>query len=112
MGYWDMSDKAWFIIIGVLFAVLGLLFVWLGWQIWRKRRMNLIISYHCDKVSEEDKAAYCTLMGIGVFLMGIGFLLSGIGTLFSQSFCIFIPMTVGLVVGIVLLISACVKYNR
>ena len=73
-----MSDTIWFIIIGILFAALGVLFIWLGWQIWKKRKINLIISYHCDKVSEENKPAYCSLAGIGVFLMGIGFAFSGI----------------------------------
>ncbi|MBR7020336.1 MAG: hypothetical protein IKI15_04715 [Lachnospiraceae bacterium] len=73
-----MSDTIWFIIIGILFAALGVLFIWLGWQIRKKRKINLIISYHCDKVREENKPAYCSLAGIGVFLMGIGFAFSGI----------------------------------
>lgn len=107
-----MGDTIWFIVIGVLFGVLGLLFVWLGWQIWRKQKMNLIISYHCDKVSKENKPAYCSLSGIGVFLMGIGFALSGICTIFSQSMLVFVPMTVGFIVGIALLAAAGIKYNR
>ncbi len=107
-----MSDTIWFIIIGVLFAALGVLFIWLGWQIWKKRKINLIISYHCDKVREENKPAYCSLAGIGVFLTGIGFAFSGICTIFSQSLLVFIPMTVGLTVGIVLPVTAVVKYNR
>ena len=107
-----MSDLVWFIVIGILFGLLGFVFILLGWQIWKKQKMNLIISYHCDKVRENNKRAYCTRSGIGVFLIGIGFLLSGICTAFSQSVLVFVPMTVGLVFGIALLASAGIKYNR
>ena len=107
-----MSDLIWFIIIGILFVLSGVLFIVLGRQIWKKQKMELIISYHCEKVSEENKQAYCMLFGIGVLMIGIGFLLSGICTVWVRSVLAFIPMTVGLVLGIALLISAIVKYNR
>ncbi len=107
-----MSDLAWFIAIGVLFALLGLLFLRLGGQIWKKQKMDLIISYHCDKDREKDKQAYCRRSGIGVFIIGIGFLLSGICTALVQSVLVFVPMTIGLVVGIAMLVSASMKYNR
>ena len=107
-----MTDAIWFILMGVLFVLLGILFIVLGWLIWKKQKMNLIIRYHCDKVREENKEAYCKLAGIGVLLMGLGFLLSGIFTVFFQSALTFIPMAAGLVIGITLLISAVVKYNR
>ncbi len=107
-----MNDYIWFILTGVLFALLGVLFAVLGWLIWKKQKMNLIIRYHCDKVREENKEAYCKLAGIGVLLMGLGFLLSGVFTVFFQSVFTFIPMAAGLVIGIALLISAVVKYNH
>ena len=107
-----MTDAIWFILMGVLFVLLGILFIVLGWLIWKKQKMNLIIRYHCDKVREENKEAYCRLAGIGVLLMGLGFLLSGIFTVFFQSVFTFIPMAAGLVIGIALLISAVVKYNH
>jgi hypothetical protein len=107
-----MTDAIWFILMGVLFVLLGILFIVLGWLIWKKQKMNLIIRYHCDKVREENKEAYCKLAGIGVLLMGLGFLLSGIFTVFFQSVFTFIPMAAGLVIGIALLISAVVKYNH
>ena len=107
-----MSDFAWMILVCVLFLALGCLFAALGWQIWKKRRLDLIIRWHCDKVKEEDKPAYCRRFGLGLLLTGIGFCLSGIGALFSPSARIFIPMTAGLVVGTALLISAVIRYNR
>ena len=107
-----MSDFVWFIIVGVMFVLLSLLFIRLGWQIWKKQKMDLIIRYHCDKVSEENKQAYCALSGIGVFVMGVGFGLSGICTAFLRSASVFIPMTAGLVLGTALLASASIRYNR
>ncbi|MCR4951188.1 MAG: DUF3784 domain-containing protein [Solobacterium sp.] len=107
-----MSDFIWFVVISVLFELLGLVFIGLGWQIWKKQRMDLIISYHCDKVSKENKQAYCTLAGSGLLVMGIGFLLSGVIAVFARSFLTFVPMAIGLVLGIALLISAIVKYNH
>ena len=107
-----MGDLIWFLVISVLFALLGYIFMRLGWQIWKKQRMDLIIRSHCEKVREENKQAYCARFGAGILIMGIGFLISGICTAFMQSAFALIPMTAGLVTGIVLLIGAIAKYNR
>ena len=107
-----MNDLVWFIIICTIFELLGILFIILGLQIWIKQKMNLIISHHCDKVSEADKKAYCTLFGVGILIMGIGFILSGVLSLIIQSLLALVPMTVGIVIGIASVISAVAKYNR
>ena len=107
-----MQDYVWFIVIGVLFALIGILFAVLGWQIWKKQRMDLIIQYHCSKVQEADKRSFCALSGLGILVIGIGFLLSGLCTVFLRSALVFVPMTVGLIAGIILLASAIGKYNR
>lgn len=107
-----MGDTIWFIIIGVILIVLGLIFIWLGYNVWIKQKINLIIVYHMDKVSEDNKPAFCRLSGLGLFVMGCGFIASGIWTIVSGALLSFIPMTVGIVVGIILLISTGVKYNK
>ena len=107
-----MSDFIWFIVIGILFILLCLLFIVLGFLIWKKQKMNLIISNHCEKVSEENKQKYCMIFGIGMIVIGIGFGLSGICTIFLHSILTFIPMTIGLAIGLVMIILAVVKYNR
>ena len=107
-----MGDTIWFIIIGVILIVLGLIFIWLGYNVWIKQNINLIIVYHMDKVSEDNKPAFCRLSGLGLFVMGCGFIASGIWTIVSGALLSFIPMTVGIVVGIILLISTGVKYNK
>ena len=107
-----MNDYIWFVIISILFVLLAILFIVLGCLIWIKQKMNLIISHHCEKVSEENKRAYCRIFGIGMAIIGIGFGLSGICTVLLQSVLAFIPMTIGLVVGILMIILAVVKYNH
>ena len=107
-----MSDLIWFVMTGVLFVLLGTIFIMLGWQIWKKQKMDLIISYHSGRVSEENRQAYCTFAGGGVLMMGIGFLLSGICTALNQSVLIFVPMTAGFVIGLGLLTAAVRKYNH
>ena len=107
-----MNDVVWYIITSALLIILGVVFVWLGLAIWKKQKMELIIRYHCDRVSEENKPAYCTIAGIGVFVTGIGFALSGICIALMQSALVFIPMAAGLTAGIVLLILAGIRYNH
>ncbi len=107
-----MDDIIWFIAIGALFVLLGIVFVRLGLAIWKKQKMELIIRHHCSRVSGENRPAYCTLAGIGVFVIGIGFVLSGICTAFAQSPVVFVPMAAGLAAGIALLALAGIRYNR
>ncbi|MBO4785018.1 MAG: DUF3784 domain-containing protein [Lachnospiraceae bacterium] len=107
-----MSDLTWLIIIGALFMLLGMVFIVLGIMIGIRQKMNLIISYHCDKVSEENKKAYCNSFGLGMFFIGIGFAITGILSVILQSLFALIPMAVGLVLGIAFLLGAIIKYNR
>ena len=107
-----MSDLTWFIIIGVFFMLLGMIFIVLGLMIGIGKKMNLIISYHCDKVSEENKKAYCSIFGLGVFFIGIGFVVTGILSVVLQSLFALIPMAAGLVLGIAFILAAIIKYNR
>ncbi len=101
-----MGDFIWFMIVGILFILLAFIFGRLGWLIWKKQKLALIISHHCDKVSEANKPAYCTLAGVGVFIMGVGFGLSGICMFLTQSALGFIPMAAGLVLGLMIMIGS------
>ena len=107
-----MGDLIWYIIVAALLFVLGIVFIVMGLQIWLKQKMNLIISHHCEKVKEENKQVYCRLFGIGVFVIGIGFLLSAVCIPLVKTVFSFIPLTAGIVLGIVLIVSSIAKYNR
>ncbi len=107
-----MSDLAWVLAVGSLFLLLGAVFAGLGIRIWKKRRVDLIIRHHCDKVKEADLPAYCRLSGIGVLVIGVGMFLSGVLCPFFPSASVFLPMTAGLLLGIGMLAFAGIRYNR
>ncbi len=107
-----MNDQVWFFAVGIVLAVLGIIFIWLGLTIRKKQRIDLIIRYHMDKVREYDKPAYCRLSGLGMSIIGIGFIISGICIVLSGRLTGFVPVAIFLVAGIALLLSAVFKYNR
>jgi len=57
------------ILFGIIVGIVALLFIVLGWQIWIKEKIELIHSYHYERV--EDKKGYTKAMGIMVFLVGV-----------------------------------------
>ena len=107
-----MNDFIWALIVGTMFAILGLVFIWLGIAIWKKQKIELIIRHHMDKVSDKNKQAYCKLCGIGVLIIGIGFVISGICMAFTIELYSWIPMIVGLVTGILLVAISAGRYNH
>lgn len=63
-------------VISVGFFVI--LFLVLGYLVWIKEKITLFHSYHYDKVTEENKKAFCKISGIGLIVIGIGVLVAGI----------------------------------
>ena len=107
-----MSDFIWSLITGIIFVILGIVFIRLGLALWKKQKIELIISYHMDKVSGGNRQAFCKLCGIGMLVSGIGFVVSGIWTVFAAGLYTWIPMIAGLAAGILLLAVSVVRYNR
>ena len=96
--------------IGV--GVLALVFIYLGYLMWKKEKITLLHSYHYDKVAEENKKAFCKLSGIGLIVIGIGVLLAGIICSATSSMWGGIAIAIGFLFGLVMLIYAGIKYNR
>lgn len=107
-----MSDFIWFLITGILLAILGIILIRIGLVIWKKQKTEWIIRHHMDKVRDEHKQAYCRLCGIGILICGIGFAVSGVWMLFTTELCSWIPMAAGLVTGILILFVSVARYNR
>ena len=64
-------------IIGVLITGgVGVIIAVLGWLIWKKEKISLMHDYHIDKVSAENKPAFCRRSGMGLIIIGIGLLIS------------------------------------
>ena len=96
----------------VITGLLGVVFCTVGCLIWRKEKISLLHDYHCDKVTEEDKKAFCALSGWGVLSIGIGLLFTAILIGLTDSAWSFIAFAVGFAAGLALLIHAGKKYNR
>ena len=96
----------------IIVAVIGIVFVTLGYLMWKNEKITLLHSYHYDKVSPSDKKVFCKISGLGVIFIGIGLLMTAIIIGITDSALSFIAFALGFVVGLVLLIYAGVKYNR
>ena len=92
-------------------GVLALVFIYLGYLIWKKEKITLLHSYHYDKVSPSDKQAFCKISGWGIIFIGIGLLITAIIIGITDSVLSFIAFALGFVVGLALLIYAGIKYN-
>ena len=100
-------------IAGVLIlSLIGVIFLIVGWLIWKKENISLLHDYERDKVAEEDKKAFCTLSGIGVFAIGVSLLITGVVLALTDSPFSFLVFAVGFFVGLAMLIFAGAKYNR
>ena len=96
----------------IILGPVGIVFIILGYLIWKKEKISLFHDYHYDKVSAENKKEFCTISGIGVVLIGIGTLITAIIIGITDSAWSFIAFALGFVVGLTLLIYAGAKYNR
>ena len=96
----------------IIVSFIGIIFIILGYLMWKKEKISLLHSYHYDKVSAEDKKIFCTISGIGILIIGSGLLITGIIISTTVSVLSFIVFAVGFVVGLVMLIYAGARYNR
>ena len=100
------------IIVVVVLGAVALLFLWLGYLIWIKEKINLIHAYHYTKVKEADKKAYTSIMGKAMIVIGIGMMLSDILFLIMRTGECMIVFVILYVVGLGMMTYAQIKYNR
>ena len=91
---------------------IGIVFIIFGYLLWKKERISLLHDYHYDKVSKEDKKAFCSISGAGIILIGIGLLITGVIIGITNSAWSFIAFAIGFFVGVTMLIYAGVRYNH
>ena len=61
--------------VGMFCFVIGILLVWVGFQIWKQKKAEWIPGY--KKKAGENTTAFCAMAGKGVMLGGVGmFILS------------------------------------
>ena len=96
----------------IIVAVIGIIFIALGYLICKKEKVTLLHIYHYDKVSPSDKKVFCEISGLGVSFIGMGLLVTAIIIGITDSALSFIAFALGFIVGLALLIYAGAKYNR
>lgn len=96
----------------IIVGLVGIIIIVLGYLLWKKERISLLHDYHYDKVSEENKKAFCALSGMGLLSVGFGLLVTAILLCITESLWSFILFVAGLAVGLWLLILAGNTYNR
>ena len=95
------------IVVGV-----GVVFIILGYLVWKREKINILHSYHYRNVSPANKKVFCKMTGQGLILIGSGLLITGIVISKTHSMYSFIAFAVGFISGITLLINAGSKYNN
>ena len=96
----------------VIVTLIGIICIILGYLMWKKEKISLLHSYHYDKVTEDDKKAFCTISGIGIIIIGLGLLITGLIIAITDSGWSFISFAVSFFIGLILLLFAGAKYNR
>jgi hypothetical protein len=95
----------------IFLVLIGLLFGFVGWRIWRKVQITLIHNYHYTRVSEKDKKPYTEKMGKACIVMGSGMILTGIFDFLTNSVYGWIFFGAFFICGLIIMIFAQYKYN-
>lgn len=103
-----MSDL---IVMMLILLSLGLIFIFIGWRIWKKEQITLIHDYHYARVAEKNKKSYTEKMGKACIIMGIGMILWGIIDFVSKASYGWICFGIFFVWGLVMIFMAQKKYN-
>lgn len=107
-----------FVIEFLMLTAVGVALIILGINN-RKGNINSIHSYHRQRVSEENKAAFGKLMGTGSIVCGTGIAVCGVLTLLAEVTGTPLLATIGsclvfagLFIGIGCMTYATIKYNK
>lgn len=95
----------------IFLIVLGVIFIFIGWRIWKKEQITLIHDYHYTRVAEKDKKSYTEKMGKACIIMGTGMILTGVINFTSQTAYGWTCFGIFFVWGLVMIFMAQKKYN-
>ena len=91
----------------------SLLFLYLGFLLWEKRKIEVIHGYRYRKVRQEDKKAYTGIMGKAMVVIGAGITVSAVLGVAALSFA---GMVAGIAsssfaAGLCMMLFGQIKYN-
>ncbi|MBQ1493076.1 MAG: DUF3784 domain-containing protein [Blautia sp.] len=100
-------------IIGVMLTgVIGIVLSVLGCLLWKRQMTSILHSYHVDKVSPENRKAFCKRSGIGLLLIGAGLLMTALLLGITDSPYSFLCFAASFAAGLFCLITAGMRYNH
>lgn len=100
----------WFELISLL--LVGILFFYLGWKIWKEEKITLIHEYHYTKVKDTDKKPYTEQMGKAILVISIGTVLTGIIDFITNTLYGWWIFGISSCIGMIMMIYAQIKYNH
>lgn len=100
----------WFELIFLL--VIGALFFYLGWKIWKEEKITYIHDYHYKKVKDIDKKPYTEQMGKALLVIGTGIVLTGMIDFLTDSLYGWWCFGITFCAGLIMMIRAQIKYNH
>ncbi len=92
--------------------IVGALFFYVGWEIWKKKKISLIHEYHHKKVKEEDKKPYTAQIGKALLSVGVGLVLTGVIDFLTNTLYGWWIFAIAFCVGVIRVIYAQMKYNH
>lgn len=87
----------------IILILIGLLLIYLGWQIWKNEQITLIHDYHYSNVSKEDIKPYTKKIGKSCIIIGSGIVLTGVIDLITRSFYGWIVFAISFLLGAILI---------
>ncbi len=99
-------------ILSIITAIVGSYACYLGYNIKNKGRIDLIHSYHYEKVSKEDEKAYTSLMGIAQYIIGLGLITTSILGFFTETWWVVLTIIIPITTGFIIIHIAQKKYNN
>ncbi|PKM56419.1 MAG: DUF3784 domain-containing protein [Firmicutes bacterium HGW-Firmicutes-3] len=95
----------------VFMILLGVLFIYIGWRIWKKEHITLIHSYHYSKVKDRDIKPYTSAVGKAVIIMGTGMILTALIDYVTETSYGWIVFGIFFLWGFIVILIAQKKYN-
>ena len=90
----------------------SLLFLYLGFLLWQKGKIEVIHGYHYRKVRQEDKKAYTGIMGKAMVVIGAGITVSAVLGVAALSFAVMVAGIASFAAGLCMMLFGQIKYNR
>ena len=100
-----------YVFMFIITFAMGILFLIIGYLLWKRHMITLIHDYHYIHVRDEDRVNYTKAIGKGISLIGIGMISTGIIFWLTHSLLGWFAFVIGFICGVIIMVNAQKKYN-